>query len=163
MIKENINDLITKAMKEIKSLYDSKKDTTIAEKRLSLLRILKGTFVNLETSENGKPVDDVQEIKIITKMIEDAKHNAKILKSRHQDELALDYFLEARILKEYLPKIPTYDEVLVEVRNVVERQYDSDYLIKMSDMKDIKPAVLNTLPYANGSDIAKAVKSLIIQ
>lgn len=67
------------------------------------------------------------------------------------------------ITKENIPHIPTYDEVLSEVKDIVERQYDSDYLIKMSDMKDIKPAVLKSLPYANSSDIAKAVKSLIVK
>ena len=65
---------------------------------------------------------------------------------------------QAAILAELLPKLPTTEDVINTVNDIINEHFEVGHKVTMADMKDIKPLVLAKLPLANGKDIATAVK-----
>ena len=144
-MKIDINSLIKTAMKS--------KD----EDRLNILRLLKSAFVSAEKVD-GKELDGAAEIKIIQKMISDCKNDAEIYIKVGRIEQSEDELKQATILGELLPKLPTTEDVINVVNDIIIEHFEVGHKVTMADMKDIKPLVLAKLPLANGKDIATAVK-----
>ena len=144
-MKIDINSLIKASMKS--------KD----EDRLNVLRLLKSAFVSTEKVD-GNEIDEATEIKIIQKMIYDCKNDAEIYRTAGRIEQSEDELKQATILGELLPKLPTTENVIDVVNDIINEHFDIGHKVTMADMKDIKPLVLAKLPLANGKDIATAVK-----
>ena len=144
-MKIDINSLIKASMKS--------KD----EDRLNILRLLQSAFVSAEKVD-GKELDEAAEIKIIQKMISDCKNDAEIYRKAGRIEQSEDELKQATILGELLPKLPTTEDVINTVNDIINEHFDVGHKVTMADMKDIKPLVLAKLPLANGKDIETAVK-----
>lgn len=108
MLKESINGQIAFAMK----LNDKIK--------VEALRAIKTAFMNWETAKEnvGKSLDEATEFNIIRKLFSQYEDAAKQCDDGKHDELVAEYLATASILKEYLPKPATEDEIVFAFGNI---------------------------------------------
>jgi uncharacterized protein YqeY len=108
MLKESINGQIAFAMK----LNDKIK--------VEALRAIKTAFMNWETAKEnvGKSMDESTEFNIIRKLFSQYEDAAKQCDDGKHDELVAEYIATASILKEYLPKPATEDEIVFAFGNI---------------------------------------------
>lgn len=108
MLKESINGQIAFAMK----LNDKIK--------VEALRAIKTAFMNWETAKEnvGKSLDEATEFNIIRKLFSQYEDAAKQCNDGKHDELVAEYLATASILKEYLPKPATEEEIVFAFRNI---------------------------------------------
>ena len=108
MLKESINGQIAFAMK-------------INDKiKVEALRAIKTAFMNWETAKEnvGKSLDEATEFNIIRKLFSQYEDAAKQCNDGKHDELVAEYLATASILKEYLPKPATEEEIVFAFRNI---------------------------------------------
>ena len=108
MLKESLNGQIAFAMK----LNDKIK--------VEALRAIKTAFMNWETAKEnvGKPMDEATEFNIIRKLFSQYEDAAKQCDDGKHDELVAEYLATASILKEYLPKPATEEEIVFAFGNI---------------------------------------------
>lgn len=108
MLKESINGQIAFAMK----LNDKIK--------VEALRAIKTAFMNWETAKEnvGKSLDEATEFNIIRKLFSQYEDAAKQCDDGKHDELVAEYLATASILKEYLPKPATEEEIVFAFGNI---------------------------------------------
>lgn len=102
MLKESLNGQIAFAMK-------------INDKiKVEALRAIKTAFMNWETAKEnvGKSLDEATEFNIIRKLFSQYEDAAKQCDDGKHDELVAEYLATASILKEYLPKPATEEEIV---------------------------------------------------
>lgn len=89
------------------------KDKTKTE----VLRAVKTAFVNYSTQKNAKPLDDAIEIQIIKKMAQQREDTAEQYKNAGRVDLSEIELSEAKILKEFLPAIPSKEDIEAWLKN----------------------------------------------
>lgn len=144
MIKEQINTLIKESM--------IAKDKTKTE----VLRAVKTAFVNYSTQKNAKPLDDAIEIQIIKKMVQQREDTAEQYKNAGRVDLSEIELSEAKILKEFLPAIPSKEDIEVWLEN---NNYHS---IEKKEMGLVIKEVKSNFPAADGKLVAEIVKNLVV-
>jgi uncharacterized protein YqeY len=108
MLKESLNGQIAFAMK-------------INDKiKVEALRAIKTAFMNWETAKEnvGKSLDEATEFNIIRKLFSQYEDAAKQCDDGKHDELVAEYLATASILKEYLPKPATEEEIVFAFGNI---------------------------------------------
>lgn len=143
MLKENLNDLIKKAIIE--------KDKI----KLETLRSVKTAFLNFETSKNATPLDEAAEIRIIKKLISSREESIQQFRSAGRIELAEKEEMEVKILSEYLPA-PISDSEIEE--------YAKTFITSETGKKDmgrIVKEVKSKFPTADGKQVATIVSRLL--
>lgn len=143
MIKEQINTLIKESM--------IAKDKTKTE----VLRAVKTVFVNYSTQKNAKPLDDAIEIQIIKKMAQQREDTAEQYKNAGRVDLSEIELSEAKILKEFLPAIPSKEDIEAWLKN---NNYHS---IEKKEMGLVIKEVKSKFPTANGKLVAEIVGMLV--
>lgn len=108
MVYENIDKLIASAMKS--------KD----EVRLQTLRLIKTKFLEYKTSKGAKPIDNNIEIQILNKMAIERKDAINIYKQAGREDLMIKEENELNIIKEFLPKEVTIEEIESEF-NIIKK------------------------------------------
>ena len=144
MIKEQINILIKESM--------IAKDKTKTE----VLRAVKTAFVNYSTQKNAKPLDDAIEIQIIKKMVQQREDTAEQYKNAGRVDLSEIELSEAKILKEFLPAIPSKEDIEAWLEN---NNYHS---IEKKEMGLVIKEVKSNFPAADGKLVAEIVKNLVV-
>jgi uncharacterized protein YqeY len=144
MIKEQINTLIKESM--------IAKDKTKTE----VLRAVKTAFVNYSTQKNAKPLDDAIEIQIIKKMVQQREDTAEQYKNAGRVDLSEIELSEAKILKEFLPAIPSKEDIEAWLEN---NNYHS---IEKKEMGLVIKEVKSNFPAADGKLVAEIVKNLVV-
>ena len=81
------------------------------EKRTAVLRLIKAKFMEFKTAKNAKPLDNAAEISILNKMVKDREESAKLYSDGGRDSLAQAELEEAEIIREFLPKPVTEEEL----------------------------------------------------
>lgn len=97
-----------------------------------------------------------EEIDILNKMAEKRKDNIKDYSDNGRPELAQAEHNELLVLQEFLPKMPSEEEIKEFISTTIDKyaaEQGSDYALSMKDMGKIKPLVTATYPTINGSVI----------
>ena len=108
MIKEQLPFLISETMKAGNKV------------KLEALRAVKTAFMNWETAKEnvGKTLDETVEISIIRKLVAQYEDTAKQCNDGKHDELVNEALATASILKSYLPKPATEEEIVLAFGNI---------------------------------------------
>lgn len=108
MIKEQLPFLISETMKAGNKV------------KLEALRAVKTAFMNWETAKEnvGKSITDAVEISIVSKLVAQYEDTAKQCNDGKHDELVNEALTMAAILKSYLPKPATEEEIVFAFGNI---------------------------------------------
>lgn len=108
MIKERLPILIAETMKSGNKV------------KLEALRAVKTAYMNWETAKEnvGKTLDETAEISIIRKLVAQYEDTAKQCNDGKHDELVNEALNIAAILKGYLPKPATEEEIILAFGNI---------------------------------------------
>lgn len=146
MLREKLNDLIKEAMLS--------HDHT----RLEVVRSIKTAFTNFE--KEGKELTDADEVKLLLKMYAQREDSVTQYFSAGRQDLVDKESAELAILKEYIPKQPSEDDIIELTKKVIsEFETSNGRKVEMRDMKSILAEVQKTYPSANGKVVSGVVKS----
>lgn len=146
MLREKLNELIKNAMLS--------HDNT----RLEVIRSIKTAFTNFE--KEGKELTDADESKILLKMVSQREDSIEQYNKGVRYDLAEKEQNELNILKEYVPKQPTDEEITNLTKGVIAAfETQNGRKVEMRDMKTILAEVQKTYPSANGKIVSGVVKS----
>lgn len=146
MLREKLNELIKSAMLN--------HDTV----RLEVIRSIKTAFTNFE--KEGKTLTDADESKILLKMVSQREDSIEQYNKGVRYDLAEKEQNELNILKEYVPKQPTDEEITNLTKGVIAAfETQNGRKVEMRDMKTILAEVQKTYPSANGKIVSGVVKS----
>lgn len=145
MLNERIDNLIKEAMLN--------KD----ENRTAVYRLIKAKFLEAKTAKNAKPLDEVAEITILKKMVEERELSAQMYLDGGREGLAHNELTEAEIIREFLPKPVTEEELnnaITEIiANIEPIKKNMGLIIKEVKVK---------YPQADGKVLAKLVQSRLV-
>jgi uncharacterized protein YqeY len=97
-------------------------------------------------------------------MAEKRKQNVKDYSDNGRPELAQAEHNELLVLQEFLPKMPSEEEIKEFISTKIDTyaaEQGSDYALSMKDMGKIKPLVTATYPTVNGSVIKDVLMTKI--
>jgi uncharacterized protein YqeY len=144
MIRTQIDTLILLSMKASDKL------------KTEVFRAVKTAFMNWETAKEniGKKIDDAVETSILRKLIAQYEDTAKMCDDGKHDELVRDARMSADILREYLPKPATEEEIVRMFLHV--RENENIEPIKKNMGVFIK-RIKELLPNADGKTVSTIV------
>lgn len=90
--------------------------------RLETLRGIKKEFLEAKTAKgaDGELSDDTA-IRIMTKMAKQRRETAEIYSSQNRPELAQNELAEAAVIEEYLPRQLSEEELVAELKKIIEQ------------------------------------------
>lgn len=148
MIKEQLPILIADSMKSGNKV------------KLEALRAVKTAYMNWETAKEniGKSITDAVEISIVSKLVTQYEDTAKQCDDGKHDELVNEALTMASILKSYLPKPATEEEITQTFLWIREGAGDTEPIepIKKNMGVFIK-RIKETLPNADGKLVSQVV------
>lgn len=137
-------------------IKDAMKQKNEAGKRT--LRAIKAQLLLLKTSGSGAEVTEDQEIKLLQKMVKERQDSYEIYVKQNRDDLAKPEKEEMDIIKEFLPKQMSEEELTAAIKEIVEQ-------VGASSMKDMgKVMGMANKQFggkADGKTISMIVKSLL--
>lgn len=149
MIREQLNALMLISMKASDKV------------RTNALRAIKTAFMNWETAKEnvGKTMNDAIEFSIISKLVSQYEDTAKQCNDGKHDELVAEALATVSILKEYLPKPATEEEITQTFLLIREGAGDAEPLepIKKNMGVFIK-RIKEMLPNADGKTVSQIVQ-----
>ena len=142
MIKDRLPILISETMKAGNKV------------KLEALRAVKTAFMNWETAKEnvGKSITDAVEISIVSKLVAQYEDTAKQCNDGKHDELVHEARTMASILKSYLPKPATEEEIAVAFGNI---ELDVEPIKK--NMGIFIKRIKEMLPNADGKLVSQVV------
>ena len=142
MIKEQLPFLISETMKAGNKV------------KLEALRAVKTAFMNWETAKEnvGKSITDAVEISIVSKLVAQYEDTAKQCDDGKHDELVHEALTMAQILKGYLPKPATEEEIVFAFGNI---ELDVEPIKK--NMGVFIKRIKEMLPNADGKLVSQVV------
>ena len=143
MIREQLNALMLISMKASDKV------------RTNALRAIKTAFMNWETAKEnvGKTMTDAIEFSIISKLVSQYEDTAKQCNDGKHDELVAESLATVSILKEYLPKPATEEEILFAFGNI---ELDVEPIKK--NMGVFIKRIKEMLPNAEGKLVSQIVQ-----
>lgn len=110
---------------------DIKKAMLAKEKdKLNALRAIKAALLLLKTSGENVVITEEMELKILQKLSKQRRDSAELYKSQHREDLYQEEIIQLEIINEYLPKLLSNEEILVQVQSIAQAQ-------NITDMKDM--------------------------
>jgi uncharacterized protein YqeY len=142
MIKEQLPILIAETMKSGNKV------------KLEALRAVKTAYMNWETAKEnvGKSITDAVEISIVSKLVAQYEDTAKQCNDGKHDELVKEALTMAQILKGYLPKPATEEEIAFAFGNI---ELDVEPIKK--NMGVFIKRIREMLPNADGKLVSQVV------
>ncbi len=126
--------------------------------RLESLRAIKTALLLAKTESGSHDLSTDQEMKILQKMVKQRRESAEIYKTQNREELYQNEMKEAAIIEEYLPKQMSEDELVVVLKNIIQR-------VGATSPKDMGKVMGNASKElagkADGKMIADKVKELL--
>lgn len=144
MIRNSIDELIKESIKN--------KDTT----RTNTLRSIKNEFLKFKTSPNFKEFKDSDEVAILKNMYDSREQSYNIYLSANRKDLAVNEMSEMTIIKEFLPKPITKEDI---VKFLDDNNYVS---IDKKSMGNIIKEVKANLLGVDGKIVSDIVKSRLV-
>ena len=137
-------------------IKDAMKQKNEAGKRT--LRAIKAQLLLLKTSGSGAEVTEDQEIKLLQKMVKERQDSYEIYVKQNREDLATPEKEEMDIIKAYLPKQMSEEELTVAIKGIVEQVGASS----MRDMGKVMGVANKEFGgKADGKTISMIVKSLL--
>lgn len=137
-------------------IKDAMKQKNEAGKRT--LRAIKAQLLLLKTSGSGAEVTEDQEIKLLQKMVKERQDSYEIYVKQNREDLATPEKEEMDIIKEFLPKQMSEEELTAAIKGIVEQ-------VGASSMRDMgKVMGMANKEFggkADGKTISMIVKSLL--
>jgi uncharacterized protein YqeY len=161
-----IEEKITEAKESKKNLLGIDKnhpDLPPLNERIGSLVLIKSELIRENKSKVYHLTVD-EEIDILNKMAEKRKQNIKDYSDNGRPELAQAEHNELLVLQEFLPKMPSEEEIKEFISTTIDTyaaEQGSDYALSMKDMGKIKPLVAATFPTINGSVIKDVLMTKI--
>ena len=140
----------------------AKLDASILSLKLIKSELLKENQKVYECAEYK--MTEEQEILFLNGMAETRKENVKKYSDNGRKDLAESEQLELDILNDFLPKMPTEEEIKVFIGEKIDEHLaaqGADYKLSMRDMGKIKSLVNATYPTVTGNLIKDVVMSRI--
>ena len=137
-------------------IMDSMKNHDIV--RTETLRAIKTAFLNWKTSKEnvGKTIDESVEIQILNKMVKQRQESIEQFSQAGRTELANAELAQLNIIKEFLPREATEEDVLA----VFDKLVDVDGIEPVKkNMGAIIKGIKTQLPNADGKMVASIVQS----
>lgn len=131
--------------------------------RLGSLVLIKSELIRENKNNNVYHLTKAEEIVLLNQMAEKRKQNVKDYSNNGRPELAEADYQEQLIIEEFLPKMPTEEEIKQFISNTITKyMLDNDITaLSMKDMGKIKPLVNATYPTVNGGIIKDVLMSKI--
>ena len=150
MIREKIDEMIKDSMKSGN------------QTELTVYRSIKNAFMMYECEKAGNILTDEIELKLIGKLVASHKDSIRQYMDACRDDLVEIEQNELEVLKKFMPKEPTQEEIILEVNKyVADFTSISGTSPTMRNMKDCMNFVHNTYPTANGGIISSIFKTKI--
>lgn len=128
-------------------------------KEKDVLRLIKNEFVKYEKS--GKTLTDVEEVKILLKMVAQRKDSIEQYTKGGRKDLANAEKEELEIIQNYIPAQPTDEDIASYTQEVIDGMKSSGEEISMKVMKTVLSKVQEKYPSANGKIVSQVVKNNI--
>ena len=127
---------------------------------LASIRGIKAAILLAKTAEGGQKdtIEDAELVKIIQKLVKQRKESAAIYTQQNRPELAENELAEVAVMKKYLPKALSEEEVEAAVREIIAQVGASS----MADMGKVMGVATKQLAgQADGRVISGIVKKLL--
>ena len=127
--------------------------------RLETLRNIKKVFIEAKTAPGANDtLDDATAMKILQKLVKQGEESADIYTKANRPELAEGEMAQVRVIKEFLPKPLSAEEVEAQVKAIIEQTGASS----MKDMgKVMGLATKQMAGKADGKEISSIVRKLL--
>lgn len=148
MIREKIDEMIKDSMKSGN------------QTELTVYRSIKNAFMMYECEKAGNVLTDDVELKLIGKLVASHKDSIRQYMDACRDDLVEIEQNELDVLKRFMPKEPTNQEIEIEVNKyIADFMSISSSVPTMKNMKDCINYVHKTYPTANGGIISNYFKN----
>ena len=126
---------------------------------LTALRAVKSAILLAKTEKGNEGVlSEDTEMKLLTRMVKQRSESAEIFLKENRQELANKELLEIDVIKRYLPKQLSKEDVQKEVKAIIEETGATD----MKDMGKVMGIATSRLAgKADGKTISEIVKALL--
>lgn len=121
------------------------------ELELKVFRFIKTEFVKFETSIGSKQLTEVDEINILNKMIKQRQESIGVYDKAGRFELSEIEKLEMDVIKRFLPKEPTVDEIV--------SFFDEIYNESNKNIGFYFKTIKEKYPTANGKTVSDIVRT----
>ncbi|MCR4852249.1 MAG: GatB/YqeY domain-containing protein [Prevotella sp.] len=119
-------------------------------------KLLKAKILEYKTSKNAKPYDDVAEITLIKKMIDDRQNSIRIYLDNNRADLADAEKAQVEVLEKLLPSLPTEEDV----KNYLSEHYPNG--VEKKQMGIVIKEIKGNLVGADGKLVSECVKSVLV-
>lgn len=124
------------------------------EAKKRAIRAIKSGILLAKTDGSGQELTDEKAIKMLTKMAKQRKDSLAIYEKQNREDLATKEREELEVIKEYLPKAMTADEIEAGVKAIIEE-------VGATSMRDMgKVMGIATKRFAGKAD-GKAISTLV--
>jgi len=119
-------------------------------------KLLKAKILEFKTAKNARPYDDVEEIKLIKKMIQERQDSACIYLENNRGDLADDEYAQIKVLDALLPQLPTKEDI----EKYINEHYPNG--IEKKSMGVVIKEVKANLVGADGKEVSDIVKTKLV-
>ena len=125
---------------------------------LRAIRAAKAAILLFKTDGSGKELDETSEIKLVQKLVKQRQDSLDIYEKQGREDLAIVEREEIEVLKNYLPKAMSEDELRTYLTNLIQELGASS----MQDMGKVMGAANAQLAgKADGRTISGIVRELL--
>lgn len=162
-----IETKITESKKEKAHLVKEDKNSPNLinlDARINSLVLIKSELIRENKNNNIYHLTKAEETVLLNNMAEKRKENVKAYTANGRNELAEAEEKELNVINEFLPKMPTEEEIKEFINNTIDTYVASQvegYVLSMKDMGKIKPMINATYPTINGGIIKDVLMSKI--
>ncbi len=142
-----------KIMEAIKTAMKEKN-----QQALAALRAVKSELILLKTSGSLSELNEIDENKILQKLVKQRKDSASIFSEQNREDLAIPELEQAEIILRFLPKQMSENEVEIVVAEIISKTGANS----MKDMGKVMGLTNSQLAgKADGKTISGIVKKLL--
>ena len=145
--------LESKIMPDLKAAMKSKDQAA-----LRAIRAIKAAILLTKTDGSGKELDEAGEIKMVQKLIKQRQDSLDIFNKQGRDDLAVIEKKEIEVLKRYLPKQLSAEEL----KPIIQKIINDTGATGMKDMGKVMGMATKQLAgQADGKTVSGLVKELL--
>ena len=145
--------LENKIMEAIKTAMKEKN-----QQALAAMRAVKAELILLKTSGSLSELNEIDENKILQKLVKQRKDSASIFSEQNREDLAIPELEQAEIISRFLPKQMSENEVEIVVVEIISKTGANS----MKDMGKVMGLINSQLAgKADGKTISGIVKKML--
>ena len=142
-----------KIMEAIKTAMKEKN-----QQALAAMRAVKAELILLKTSGSLSELNEIDENKILQKLVKQRKDSASIFSEQNREDLAIPELEQAEIISQFLPKQMSENEVEIVVAEIISKTGANS----MKDMGKVMGLTNSKLAgKADGKTISGIVKKML--